>query len=185
MKNGSRLSGRFVLRIPPPLHAVLAQSARARGISLNEHCARSLARAEAVTGNILSDTVGRALEQLGPAVVAVAVFGSWARGEAGPSSDVDVLIVVAREVEITRTLYAPWDNEDLTIEGRRVEPHFVQVRVAGDPISGLWAEIALDGAIVYDPDLALARELSRIRRAILGGEIVRRSAGGRSWWTAA
>jgi predicted nucleotidyltransferase len=185
MKGAIQPSGRFVLRIPPPLHAALAESARPRGLSLNEHCVRSLARAEAVSGNALSETVARALEQLGPAVVAVAVFGSWARGEAGPSSDVDVLIVVAPEVEITRSLYAPWDDVDLAVDGRRVEPHFVQVREAGDPISGLWAEIALDGAIVYDPHLSLSGELSRIRRAILGGELVRRSAGGRSWWTAA
>jgi predicted nucleotidyltransferase len=183
MTTANRPSGRFVLRIPPPLHAALTESARARGLSLNEHCVRSLARAESVTGNAFSDTVARALEQLGPALVAVVVFGSWARGEAGPSSDVDVLIVVA-DVDITRSLYAPWDNADLSVDGRRVEPHFVQMRVAGDPISGLWAEIALDGAIVYDPALSLAAELSRIRRAILGGELVQRSAGGRSWWTA-
>jgi hypothetical protein len=185
MKNVSPMSGRFVLRVSPPLHAALAETARARGLSLNEHCVRSLARAEAVAGSALSETVARALEQLGPAVVAVAAFGSWARGEAGPSSDVDVLIVVAREVEITRSLYAPWDSIDLTVDGRRVEPHFVQARAAGDPISGLWAEIALDGVTIYDPDLTLTRELSHIRRAILGGELVQRSAGGQSWWTAA
>jgi hypothetical protein len=184
MKEDAGPSGRFVLRIPPPLHAALAESARARGLSLNEHCARSLARAEAATGDALTGTVARALNQLGPAVVAVAVFGSWARGEAGPSSDVDVLIVVAPEVEITRSLYAPWDGVDLSVDGRRVEPHFVQMRRAGDPISGLWAEIALDGAVIYDPDLALSGELSRVRRALLGGELVQRSAGGRSWWTA-
>jgi predicted nucleotidyltransferase len=185
MKNGKEPSGRFLLRIPPPLHAALAASARAQGLSLNEHCVRSLARAEAVTGNALADTVARALEQLGPAVVAVAVFGSWARGEAGRSSDVDVLIVVAPEVEVTRSLYAPWDGVDLRIDGRRVEPHFVRMREPGDPISGLWAELALDGAIVYDPDLSLSGEPSRIRRAIVGGELVQRSAGERSWWTTA
>jgi hypothetical protein len=133
----------------------------------------------------LTETVARALEQLGPDVVAVAVFGSWARGEAGPASDVDVAIVVGDAVEITRSLYGPWDDIDLAIDGRRVEPHFVRMRAPGDDISGLWAEIALDGAIVYDPQLSLSRELSRIRRAILGGGLVRRSAGGRSWWTAA
>jgi predicted nucleotidyltransferase len=184
MKSPRQPSGRFVLRIPPPLHAALAASARARGLSLNEHCVRSLARAEAMSGSDVLDTVAGALEQLGRAVVAAAVFGSWARGEAGPSSDVDVLIVVAPEVEITRSLYAPWDDVDLRVDGRRVEPHFVRMREADDPISGLWAEIALDGAIVYDPDLSLAGELSRIRRAILAGELVQRSAGGRSWWTA-
>jgi predicted nucleotidyltransferase len=185
MKETNHPSGRFVLRLPPPLHAVLAESARARGLSLNEHCVRSLARAEAVTVAALTDVIAKSLEQLGPAVVAVAVFGSWARGEAGPASDVDVLIVVAPDVEITRSLYTPWDHIDVTIDGHRVEPHFVRLRAADDAISGLWAEIALDGAIVYDPALSLSRELARVRRAIVEGGLVRRSAGGRSWWTAA
>jgi predicted nucleotidyltransferase len=185
MMPDKRPSGRFVLRLPPALHAVLTAAARARGISLNEHCVRSLSRAEAVTNRGLTETVARSLEQLGPELVAVAVFGSWARGEAGPSSDVDVLVVVAPEVDVTRSLYGPWDDVDLAIDGHRVEPHFVRMRATDEPISGLWAEIALDGAIVYDPSLSLSRELSRIRRAILGGGLVRRSAGGRSWWTAA
>jgi hypothetical protein len=185
MEPPKRPSGRFVLRLPPALHAALAAAARARGLSLNEHCLRSLARAEAATGSGLTEAVARALEQLGSAVVAVAVFGSWARGEMSASSDVDVLIVVSPEVEITRSLYGPWDDGDLMIEGHLVAPHFVRMRGPGEPVSGLWAEIALDGAVVYDPDLSLSRELSRIRRAILGGGLVRRSAGGRSWWTAA
>lgn len=185
MGTQGRPSGRFVLRLPPALHAQLAESARVRGRSLNEHCVRSLARAEAVAVRALTDVVAKALEQLGPEVVGVAVFGSWARGEAGPSSDVDVVVVVAPDVEIARSLYTPWDGVDVTIDGHRVEPHFVRMRSADDAISGLWAEIALDGAIVYDPDLALSRELSRIRRGILEGGLVRRSAGGHVWWTAA
>ncbi|HEX2166977.1 MAG TPA: toxin-antitoxin system HicB family antitoxin, partial [Longimicrobiales bacterium] len=155
MTPSKRPSGRFVLRLPPPLHAALAASAAARGISLNEHCVRSLARAEAAAlpGDI-TDAVARALEQLGADVEAVAIFGSWPRGEAGPSSDVDMLIVVAPGVDITRSLYAPWDHDDRRIDGHRLEPHFVRMRSAGDPVSGLWAEIALDGAVVYDPDLS-------------------------------
>ena len=185
MTTSKRPSGRFVLRVPPPLHEALTAAARARGISLNEHCVRSLARAQVEAGSGLTEAAARALEQLGSDLVAVAVFGSWARGEAGPSSDVDLLIVVAPDVEITRSLYLPWDDGDLTLDGHRVEPHYVRMRAPDEAITGLWAEIALDGAIVYDPDLTLSRELSRIRRAILGGDLVRRSAGGRSWWTAA
>lgn len=185
MTAAKRPSGRFVLRLPPALHAALTASARARGLSLNEHCVRSLARAEAAAGTGLTEAAARAIEQLGSDVVGVAVFGSWARGEAGPSSDVDMLIVVAPEVEITRSLYRRWDEGDLMLDGHRVEPHYVRMRAPDEAISGLWAEIALDGAILYDPDLSLSRELSRIRRVILGGGLVRRSAGGRSWWTAA
>ncbi|CAN5787262.1 hypothetical protein BH23GEM9_BH23GEM9_36350 [soil metagenome] len=178
-------SGRFVLRLSPALHARLVQSARARGLSLNEHCVQSLARAEALDAGAFGAVIAQAIEQCGSALLGVAVFGSFARGEAGPGSDVDVLLVVNGEVEVTRALYAPWDEVDRVIDGHRVEPHFVQARTPSEPISGFWAEVALDAAVIHDPDLALARDLGRIRRAILGGTMVRRSAGGRSWWTAA
>lgn len=178
-------SGRFVLRLAPSLHAQLTQSARKAGLSLNEHCTRSLVRAEALPESPVTEVVAAAIEQLGPGLVGAAIFGSYARGEAGSSSDVDVLFVVSDEVEVTRSLYDPWDVREFTIDGHRVEPHFARMRVEADRISGFWAEIAVDGVVVYDPELALARELIRIRRAILGGLMVRRTAGGHSWWSAA
>jgi len=176
-------SGRFVLRLPPRLHARLAQSARKAGLSLNEHCMRSLARAEAQPESPVNDIVAAAIEQLGPGLVGAAIFGSYARGEAGPASDVDVLFVVSDDVEVTRSLYDPWDMQEFTIDGHRVEPHFARMRIEADRISGFWAEIAVDGVVIYDPELTLARELIRIRHAILGGLMVRRTAGGHSWWS--
>ena len=37
-------SGRFVLRVPPPVHQALALQAKASGKSLNTYCAEKLAR---------------------------------------------------------------------------------------------------------------------------------------------
>ena len=46
-------SGRFVLRLPPPLHQALALKARAAGKSLNAYCAERLAVLhENVTGTV-------------------------------------------------------------------------------------------------------------------------------------
>lgn len=175
-------SGRFLLRLPVPLHDRLARSARAHGTSLNEHCVRVLAGAEAGSTGPLKEAVAKALTELGTAVVGIAVFGSYARGEAGPESDVDLLIVLSADVDITRRLYDPWDGDDLRVSGHRVEPHFVRMRSAEDGISGFWAEVALDGAVVYDPELTLSRELSRVRRALVDGELVRRTSAQRAWW---
>jgi predicted nucleotidyltransferase len=177
-------SGLFVLRLPPALHAQLAASAQRRGVSLNEHCVGRLALAESVDGGPFAGVIAKAIGQLGVDLVAVAIFGSWARGEAGPSSDIDLLLVVASGVEVTRDLYTPWDEDDAHVGVHRVEPHFVRLPLPGDEVTGLWAEIALDGAVIYDPELVLARELVRIRRSILGGALERRTAGGHSWWSA-
>ncbi|MEX1184402.1 MAG: HEPN domain-containing protein [Gemmatimonadota bacterium] len=168
-------SGRFLLRIAPALHARLAGSAQARGVSLNEYCARSLARGEATAPGPWDEVVAKAVAQLGPGVVGVAVFGSFARGGARPDSDIDVLVVTAAAVSIERALYRPWDAADLRVAGLVVEPHFARLPSADDPVSGFWAEIALDGAVIHDPELTLSRTLVRIRRAVLAGDLVRRS----------
>jgi predicted nucleotidyltransferase len=178
-------SGRFLLRIPPVLHARLTQSARTRDLSLNEYCARGLARAEAGAAGPWDEVVAKALAQLGPRLAGVAVFGSFARGEAGPESDVDVLIATSPDTAIERALYRPWDAADLRVAGRVVSPHFVRLPAADDAVTGFWAEVALDGAVIHDPELTLSRALGRIRRAILAGDLQRRTAGGQSWWTAA
>jgi hypothetical protein len=178
-------SGRFLLRIAPALHARLADAARACGLSLNEYCARSLARGEATSPGPWDGAVARVVAQLGPRLVGVAVFGSFSRGEAGPGSDVDLLVVTAAEVAIERALYGRWDAADLRVAGHVVAPHYARLPSAADPVTGFWAEVALDGAVIYDPELTLSRTLARIRRAILAGDPVRRTAGGRSWWTTA
>jgi uncharacterized protein len=49
----------------------------------------------------------RLREGLGSRLLGLRLFGSWARGEAGPDSDVDVWVLVDRRDELTRTL--PYD----------------------------------------------------------------------------
>jgi len=179
-------SGRFVLRLPPPLHAALQEAARASGLSLNEYCMRRLS----VAGSALaldveaSAVVVRAAGLVGDALAGVVVYGSWARGEATPTSDVDVLIVVASQVALTRALYRAWDEQPVTWQGRPVDPHFVHPppeRVEG----GAWAEAALDGILVFERGLRVSRELARIRRMIADGRLVRRRAHGQPYWTVA
>jgi len=179
-------SGRFVLRLPPVLHGRLAATARSRSLSLNEHCVRSLAATEAgMAGTLFSGVQAAAVTQLGRQLVGVAVFGSYARGDHTADSDIDLLIVPAAEVKIERALYAPWDATPMRVGTHAVEPHFARLPIAEEPVSGFWAEVALDGAVLHDPSLVLSRTLARIRRAIIGGDLVHRSAGGHSWWSAA
>lgn len=175
-------SGRFVLRIDPALHGRLRAEAAGQGLSLNELCGQRLAQPGV---GAAGPVVARAAALLGPAVLAVLAFGSWARGFAGSESDVDILVVAARSVRLTRALYARWDELPLRLEGRRVEPHFVHLPEGAKRPSGLWCEVAVDGLVLYDRDLETARYLAWVRSLIASGEVRRALAHGQPYWVGA
>lgn len=178
-------SGRFLLRIEPRLHASLQASARAAGLSLNEYCRRSLASpgSSPGAGRPASDVVERAASLFAGALVGVLLYGSHARGEAETTSDVDVLIVVDRSVNITRGLYRRWDESPVSFEGRPVDPHFAHLPEATERASGLWAELALDGIVIFERGLELSRALVRIRREVAAHGLLRRVVHGQPYWT--
>lgn len=126
--------------------------------------------------------VERAAEVVGGSLVGVVVYGSWARGEAMETSDVDVLVVVAPSTPITRGLYRKWDQEPVRWEGRRVEPHFVHLPVPGQGPTGTWAEVALDGIVLFDGDLRVSQRLVEFRKMILDGSMERREIHGQPYW---
>lgn len=182
--SGQPKSGRFVLRMPPALHAALDGAARASGVSLNAYCVRQLAGAGlGATGDEdVASLLTRARAVAGDALSAVALHGSWVRGEATPASDVDALIVVDSRLALSRALYRAWDAQPTTWRGRRVDPHFVHPAGEGT-FSGLWAELALDGIVLFERDWKLSAHLASIRRAIAAGRLVRRVVHGQPYWT--
>jgi len=179
-------SGRFVLRLPPAFHALLQAAARDAGVSLNEYCLRRLATAGPglALAEDASTLARRAAELLGDALVAVVVYGSWTRGEAHAGSDVDVLVVVEPRMALTRSLYRQWDQRPLSWQGRRVDPHFVHPPDER-PSGGVWAEVAVDGVVLFERGLRLSADLARIRRDIAAGRLVRRVVHGQPYWTVA
>lgn len=175
-------SGRFLLRIDPSLHAALRRAADQAGLSLNEYCARKLAGGGVGLGDPGWQAVERAAEVLGGSLTGVAVYGSWARGEPMETSDVDVLVVADSSIPITRGLYRRWDQEPVGWEGRRVEPHFVHLPPPGRWPTGTWAEVALDGIVLFDRSLVLSRRLVEFRKLILNGSLKRRETHGQPYW---
>ena len=167
--------------MPPALHAALRDSARAAGLSLNAYCVGRLAAAGLGAGDA-APLVGRARAVAGDALSAVVLHGSWARGEAAAASDVDALVVVESRLTLRRALYRAWDAEPVTWRGRRVDPHFAHP-AADEAFSGLWAEAALDGIVLFERDWKTSAYLARVRRAIAAGRIVRRVAHGQPYWT--
>jgi len=184
-KTHAEASGRFVLRLRPGLHAALRSTARRAGLSLNDYCARKLA---APIGNLTAirgagAVVERAAELFGDQLIAVIAFGSWARGEATAASDVDILIVVEAAAPLTRALYRRWDEQPLVWEERRVEPHFVHLRGIDERATGLWAEAAIDGIMLYERGTETSMRLAQVRRDVMAGRLVRRVAHGQPYWS--
>jgi predicted nucleotidyltransferase len=156
------------------------------GTSLNEYCARKLAApVSGVLSTAVSPVLERAVSIFGRELDGVIVFGSWARGEAGDGSDVDVLVVVAPSVAIRRGVYDRWDAEPVEVDSRVVQVHIVHLPDPDRSISALWAEVALDGIVAFEKDREVSRTLSKIRRRIAAGDLVRRIAGGQPYWTEA
>lgn len=178
----AELSGRFVLRIDPRLHAALRAAARQAGLSLNEYCARRLALPAGSLTGPGAEAVRRAASLAGDALVGVVAFGSWARGQQAEMSDVDLMIALADDVEIGRQLYKAWDSAPLRWEEHVVEPHFVHLPAPGARISGLWAEVAVAGVILFERAFAVSKRLVQFREQIAAGRIVRRQIHGQPYW---
>jgi hypothetical protein len=180
--NDDRPSGRFVLRIDPDLHAFLREAAGTAGVSLNEFCSRSLLLPPSDLPEGILEALRRAIRLLGEDLLAAVAFGSWARGELVEESDIDLLLVLRSEVDLRRSLYRAWDRSPLTWSGHSIEPHFVHLPDEGARITGFWAEVVLDGIVLFDRDLALSRRLAEFRRRIASGALVRRWTGGHPYW---
>lgn len=66
----------------------------AQGFMLNlDHVSAEGLRTLANPGGVLMDRIAAVVAQWRPQAVSVVLFGSFARGEAGPDSDVDLLVV--------------------------------------------------------------------------------------------
>jgi len=175
-------SGAFVLRLDSQLHAVLRAAAVAAGTSLNEWCRRTLAAPGAGGLAAAGDVVVPLRERLANQLLGIITYGSFARGELSSNSDIDLLVVLADEVAITRSLYRQWEDVLPAWEGRRVDPHFVHLPAAGDRVSGSWAEASVCGIVLFDSDLIVSRRLIEIRSRIAAGELFRRQAQGQPYW---
>lgn len=179
----SRPSGRFLLRIEPGLHALLREAAKAAGMSLNDYCRAKLAMPVGSMAALAGaqPVLERVAALLGDQLLGLVAFGSWSRGEAGPSSDVDVLIVIETNRPLTRKLYRDWDSEPLSWNGHSIEPHFVHLSEGGE-VGTVWAEAAVDGIVLFERELSVSRRLAAIRRQIAAGRLVRRVIHGQPYW---
>jgi len=193
----TRASGTFLLRISPALHARLRDRAARQGVSLNRLCASILevatdsSRAASALGSEgalppLSLLAERCRSVFGEDLLGLVLFGSIARGEAFPESDVDLLVVMAGHCPLRRALYERWAREiearDQERVGREVSPHFCHLPASPEDAGGLWFEVSIDGAILWERDGAVSRHLRAIRRYLASGGATRRVQHGHGYW---
>jgi hypothetical protein len=90
------------------------------------------------------------------------------------------LLVVLREgISIKRGLYRQWEKVE---ENTSVEPSIVALPSLVQPFSGLWAEVSLDGIILFDRSQKIRQYLFRVRQAIANGILRRERTHGQNYW---
>ena len=122
---------------------------------------------------VLERAVGSVLRVYAGTVIAMAVFGSVARGEAGPESDIDLLVVVDHRLESviddarTRGRVAESSSSLRVDEWQRARHfHQVQVVIAGrtdlESPGPLFLDLPEDARIIWDPHGELRQALHRL-----------------------
>jgi len=123
--------------------------------------------------NALADrVVAEYRAAIGDDLMAIALFGSVARGQARPDSDLDLYVVTRRPSLGDSRLHGMWDRIDASPEyqalvraGYQPSPSPVPHSV-DDLVRHPWIllDIAHHGVILYDPGSVLERELDAVRR---------------------
>lgn len=95
--------------------------------------------------------------QLSPQPRTVAVYGSWARGEAGPGSDVDVLVVLPDDLSEEaedgyREQVTDWGAYASRVAGLPVAPIVLSAAEADQVDGQLWSDIRRDAVVVIGAD---------------------------------
>lgn len=176
---------RFLLRLPAAVHTAVKRDAEVLALSINEYCVRRL-RAPAAPLALEADAqalIARAADMLDDRLVGLVLHGSFARGDARQTSDVDALIVVETSIPLTRSLYRTWDSEPVTWGARPVDSHFVHLPEDPSQAGSVWCEAAIEGVVLIDPRGQVDAALRQVRRAIAVGRLVRKQVHGHPYWT--
>ena len=179
-----KITSNILLRTEPSVHKRLLQEAKLQDLSLHELCLRRVLLPTSLVSSqfdFLRTPVVEAARILGQALLGAVLYGSQARSDSRTTSDWDLLLVLDPKVPINRALYRRWDLEAQGVD-ERMEIHFAHLPEMSSIATGFWAEIALDGMVLYDAEFRIARHLSRVRQEIVSGLITRKVVHGQPYW---
>jgi hypothetical protein len=122
-----------------------------------EHVAARALLALARSTDTVLDEIGRLASALPHPPVSVIVFGSFVRREAGPESDIDIVVVRLADIDEDddqgwATSLEGWRSDVRRLTGNPVEVLEVDTEEAAAKVAGrsaLWAEIRRDGRVAY------------------------------------
>lgn len=97
----------------------------------------------------LPDVISRLVADFDP--VRIILFGSWARGDARPDSDVDLLVVLPRVEHKRRALVALLDAlEDLPVEVAPIPTDPDELARRGDLAGDVLRPALREGRVIYE-----------------------------------
>lgn len=117
---------------------------------------------------LVREAVKHLIEELGNRVIAVALFGSLARGEASGRSDADLLVVVKGMPRGMKRRFAIYDvayktiQRDITIIDVDEEELFKEDM----EVSPLLINIAWDSLVLYDPSGRLSKLFEGVKAIV-------------------
>ena len=174
----------ILIRSNHALHQRMVATAKRQQKSLNELCCDRLA----LPSNLESDSLGLLRQVVIAADIAfqsdllgVVFYGSRARSEGRDDSDWDFLLVMREGVPLSRDLYRRWDH-DFPATDHPLEVHFAHIPSSPKGATGFWAEIALDGIVLYEQQFVVSRHLISVRHDIAAGLITRKKSHGQTYW---
>lgn len=181
-------SGRFVIRLDPAFHEKLVLHASGRGMSLNQVCTDFLKQGLTAPSALSQEEkafqkiAGVLKRRFGDSLLGIVLFGSRVEGKTTDQSDWDLLIVLAEDLPIKRSLYSWWDGLKIDFKSGTVNPHFVHLPQVPDSAGGLWLEVALHHKIIYEQEGKLSSELQKIFQMIQQGKVIRHFSNGHPYW---
>ncbi len=184
---------KILIRIPQEQHQALKELAAKSRHSLNSLCVLALesllARTPLVTpckfGRPFADSIAveSIVDEFDADLQGIVLFGSWARGTASAHSDIDLLLVLRRGCALNRALYAQWDSfVSRAGISRCLSPHFCRLTASCRDAGSLWFEVALEGVVLWERELAVSSYLVRLRRFMFENDVRRRHSYGVPYW---
>jgi predicted nucleotidyltransferase len=97
----------------------------------------------------LPEAIDRLVRDFDP--IRIILFGSWARGDARPDSDVDLLVVLPRMAHKRHALAAMLDSlEDVRVEVDPIPTDLDEIARRGDLAGDILRPALREGKVVYE-----------------------------------